>query len=546
VSASNSNDTRGIGAEDCGLGMLDEEPGMAEVVSASNSRDTRGICAEDGALGMWGEEPGMAEVVSASNSRDTRGICLEEHENDHSKESSGDAGAMKAKSTRGTGTKTKKRVRLQDDNVIREPSGHKRCQHGKRKTRCNQCGGASICEHNRERNRCQECGGASICEHNRQKNRCKECGGTSICEHNRQRNRCKECGGTSVCEHNRQRSVCKECMGTGICEHNRQRIRCKECGGAGICEHKRQRTRCKECGGAGICEHNRERIRCTECGGAGICEHNRQRSQCKDCAGAGICEHKRRRATCKECPKCQICTVSTASREGTYGMMCFQCSQTEQTIRLTTTRNIADILKLLQQKGSIKASRQIQLQEVRKKKEEAVKSLLQDHVADSSTQIVHDQGVLQTDSVCDGSRRRPDFQILHDHQEHLDLWVEVDEFQHLKNGAYVCELGRINEMVFWARLIHRPCVVIRINLDAFSAPSKPSKTPLPKKERYPMILQVIKEQIAEAKSGMPTFALKIIHLFYNCPPTCDGSCSYIHTKIYTSPLELAQEISSSK
>ena len=470
MSVSNSKDTWGICAEDGGLamwgegihagdgglGMLHEEPGMAEVVSASNSRDTRGIRAEDGGLGVWVEEPGMAEVVSASNSRDTRGICLEEHENDHSKESSGDAGAMKAKSTRGTGTKTKRRVRLQDDNVIREPSGHKRCQHGKRKTRCH------------------------------------ECGGGSICEHNRQRGFCKNCGGSSICEHNRQRAFCKTCGGSSICEHNREKRKCKDCGGSGICEHNRQKNRCKEC------------------------------------------------------PKCQICTVSTASREGIYGMMCFQCSRAEQDIRLTTTRNITDILRLLHQKGSIKASRQIQLQEVRKKKEEAVKSLLQDHIAGSSTQIVHDQGVLQADSVCDGSRRRPDFQILHDHQEHLDLWVEVDEFQHLKNGAYVCELARINEMVFWARLIHRPCVVIRINLDAFSAPSKPSKTPLPKKERYPMILQVIKEQIAEAKSGMPTFALKIIHLFYNCPPTCDGSCSYIHTKIYTSPLELAQEISSSK
>ncbi len=470
MSVSNSKDTWGICAEDGGLamwgegihagdgglGMLHEEPGMAEVVSASNSRDTRGIRAEDGGLGVWVEEPGMAEVVSASNSRDTRGICLEEHENDHSKESSGDAGAMKAKSTRGTGTKTKRRVRLQDDNVIREPSGHKRCQHGKRKTRCH------------------------------------ECGGGSICEHNRQRGFCKNCGGSSICEHNRQRAFCKTCGGSSICEHNREKKKCKDCGGSGICEHNRQKNRCKEC------------------------------------------------------PKCQICTVSTASREGIYGMMCFQCSRAEQDIRLTTTRNITDILRLLHQKGSIKASRQIQLQEVRKKKEEAVKSLLQDHIAGSSTQIVHDQGVLQADSVCDGSRRRPDFQILHDHQEHLDLWVEVDEFQHLKNGAYVCELARINEMVFWARLIHRPCVVIRINLDAFSAPSKPSKTPLPKKERYPMILQVIKEQIAEAKSGMPTFALKIIHLFYNCPPTCDGSCSYIHTKIYTSPLELAQEISSSK
>ena len=160
-------------------------------------------------------------------------------------------------------------------------------------------------------------------------------------------------------------------------------------------------------------------------------------------------------------------------------MMCFQCSQAEQKIRLTTRRNIADILTLLQQQGRIKASRQIQLREVRRKKEEAVNSVLQDNIAGSSTQIVHDQGVLQSDSACDGSRRRPDFQILHEHQEHLDIWVEVDEFQHLKNGAYVCELGRINEMVFWARTVQRPCVVVRINLDAFTTPRKTSSTTLP-------------------------------------------------------------------
>ena len=32
------------------------------------------------------------------------------------------------------------------------------------------------------------------CEHGRQRNQCKECGGSSICEHRRQRHRCKECG----------------------------------------------------------------------------------------------------------------------------------------------------------------------------------------------------------------------------------------------------------------------------------------------------------------------------------------------------------------
>lgn len=223
-------------------------------------------------------------------------------------------------------------------------------------------------------------------------------------------------------------------------------------------------------------------------------------------------------------------------------MMCFQCSQAEQAIRLTTTRNITDILKLLHQKGSIKASRQIQLQEVRKKKEEAVKSLLQDHIAGSSTQIVHDQGVLQSDSVCDGSRRRPDFQILHKHQEHLDIWVEVDEYQHLRNGAYVCELGRINEMVFWARTVQRPCVVVRINLDAFTTPRKPSSTPLPKRERYPVLLRVLRDVMDEARGGMPAFALKIVHLFFDCPAGCDGGCGGVHARVYRDALQVARDV----
>jgi len=122
-----------------------------------------------------------------------------------------------------------------------------KCEHGRERRKCKQCGGSSICEHNRERNKCRECGGASICEHNRQRNNCKECGGASICEHNRQRNNCRECGGASICEHNRQRNNCRECGGASICEHDRIRSACKECDGASICEHNRQRSRCKIC-----------------------------------------------------------------------------------------------------------------------------------------------------------------------------------------------------------------------------------------------------------------------------------------------------------
>ena len=127
---------------------------------------------------------------------------------------------------------------------------------------------------NREKNKCP---------HGRQKSVCKQCGGASICEHNRIRICCKQCGGSSICEHGRRRSDCKECGGTSICEHGRQRSHCKECEGGSICEHGRMRNTCKECGGSSICEHGRRRYECKECGGASICEHGRQKRQCKDC-----------------------------------------------------------------------------------------------------------------------------------------------------------------------------------------------------------------------------------------------------------------------
>ena len=140
------------------------------------------------------------------------------------------------------------------------------------------------CEHGRQRTHCKECGGASICNHNRRRNHCKECEGASICEHNRQRNYCKECGGASICNHNRQRSSCKECGGSQICNHNRQRSSCKECGGSQICNHNRLKSQCKECGGGSICNHNRLKSHCKECEGASICNHNRLKSHCKECS----------------------------------------------------------------------------------------------------------------------------------------------------------------------------------------------------------------------------------------------------------------------
>ena len=57
--------------------------------------------------------------------------------------------------------------------------------------------------------------------------------GGKKCEHGRDRSRCKDCGGSGLCEHGRQRYNCKECGGAGICEHGRYRRYCTECGGGG-------------------------------------------------------------------------------------------------------------------------------------------------------------------------------------------------------------------------------------------------------------------------------------------------------------------------
>ena len=77
--------------------------------------------------------------------------------------------------------------------------------------------------------------------------RSKESKERNKCEHGREKSQCKDCGGSCICEHGRQRSVCKECGGASICEHGKLRSTCKECGGGSICEHGKLRKTCKDC-----------------------------------------------------------------------------------------------------------------------------------------------------------------------------------------------------------------------------------------------------------------------------------------------------------
>jgi len=176
-----------------------------------------------------------------------------------------------------------------------------KCEHGKQKSRCKECGGREICEHERIKTKCVPCKGGSICEHNKQKTHCIECQGSSICEHSRVKGRCKECQGTGICEHNKRKYECIECGGTSICIHNKLKSRCKDCGGNEICIHNRQKYNCKDCRGSGICEHNKQKSFCKDCKGSSICEHNKLKRRCKECKGSSICEHNRRKDKCKEC-----------------------------------------------------------------------------------------------------------------------------------------------------------------------------------------------------------------------------------------------------
>jgi len=69
----------------------------------------------------------------------------------------------------------------------------------------------------------------SSCEHGRRKSRCVECGGSAICEHKKIKIQCIECGGSQTCQHKKQRSGCKDCGGGSICVHGIRRVWCFRC-----------------------------------------------------------------------------------------------------------------------------------------------------------------------------------------------------------------------------------------------------------------------------------------------------------------------------
>ena len=315
---------------------------------------------------------------------------------------------------------------------------YKKCPHGKRRSKCKECGGVSICPHGKERSYCKECGGSQICPHRRQRNTCKECGGSRICPHKRIRSVCKECGGSQICLHGKQRSRCKECGGSQICPHGRLRSKCKECGGSEICPHGKQRSHCKECGGASICPHKRQRSQCKECGGSQICQHGRQRSQCAECGGTtNVCKYHKE----------SLCGMQVDSSSNRFDGACTRCFvfYNPNDPRATEANKRAHV------------------------KEQIVSDAVQQKfpqikwVCDKRIRSAHNDNF---------SLVRPDMLALMRSAgvDTHDLIIETDEGRH---RSYDCKDERTRLMAVWRNLSEckKPLVVLRINPDDYVDPS---------------------------------------------------------------------------
>ncbi|ARF11253.1 hypothetical protein Klosneuvirus_1_110 [Klosneuvirus KNV1] len=308
----------------------------------------------------------------------------------------------------------------------------KKCEHGRRRSRCKDCRGKSICEHGRRQIACKDCGGSQICKHNKFKSTCKECDGSGVCEHDKIRSYCKDCVGGGICDHDRVRTQCKDCNGSSFCIHSRKKIVCKDCNGNAICEHNKIKYACKDCNGSQICKHDIVRITCIKCNGSQICEHKKRRSICKECNGGSICGHGLRRQQCRICgPQlhpdnwCKLCKYVDTTKSQ-YKPYCFNC--------------------YCALNPNVEIKRQFKLKE--------------HHLRDSLKEYYPDIKMIFDKKIDEGcSLRRPDVRI--ECLTHTII-IECDENKH--NG-YSCENKRTMEI--FQDLGNRPIVFLRFNPDSY-------------------------------------------------------------------------------
>jgi hypothetical protein len=139
------------------------------------------------------------------------------------------------------------------------------------------------------------------CQHGRVRYYCRDCGGSQICQHDKYKRNCKACHGGQICAHDRFRKSCRECNKGALCEHGKFRYRCRVCGGNGICVHKKTKSRCRMCSVNTYCVHGKESRYCRVCDGRAWCAHGHHKRYCVECGGSSLCEHKRQRHQCCWC-----------------------------------------------------------------------------------------------------------------------------------------------------------------------------------------------------------------------------------------------------
>ena len=374
--------------------------------------------------------------------------------------------------------------KLDNPAIEHKPRKKYKCEHGRQKSICKDCGGIGICEHKRIRSHCKDCGGSSMCEHGRYRSICKPCGGRALCKHGRQKSTCKECGGQGICEHGHLKYKCRLCIGVAICKHGCQKYQCIDCGGRGICEHRRRKTDCKQCNGSSICEHGSRKAICKLCGGSSICEHGRKKSRCKDCGGAYCCI---------------TCTNTTSKR----GVQCGTCCPSTS-------------------KRSRKSEKRLEwLLNTWAEEEKIPKYYTYDKII---------PGI--NSAACNA--RKPDF--FYDMGSWI-LVVENDEHQHVREDGR-CNLVRVQDIANAVGTL--PMYFIRYNPDEFKVSG--TKHRLPLEQRHAVLLHHIQEIIANPPTDNH---ITIRYLYYNCNQcTHPRTCSFVHTDTFKTMVEFGAYIES--
>ena len=93
------------------------------------------------------------------------------------------------------------------------PKYRKKCEHGKQRSECKQCGARDAMRTLQKPKRIYK-----KCKHDKRCQLCVVCGGSSICKHSKRRSTCKECCGSSICKHGRQRPSCIMCSNHPLIE----------------------------------------------------------------------------------------------------------------------------------------------------------------------------------------------------------------------------------------------------------------------------------------------------------------------------------------